>query len=72
MSPALRSGRSRSPIFPGPDFPHFGLGRRVLYIRRDLAPRATQIFAALAQLDRSRSSYDGSQVDLWMLAGCEM
>ncbi|MBF6559772.1 MAG: hypothetical protein IVW56_05720 [Candidatus Binataceae bacterium] len=35
---------------PGPDFPRFGLGRRVLYIRRDLAPRATAIFAALARL----------------------
>jgi Lipopolysaccharide kinase (Kdo/WaaP) family len=61
MSPALRSGRSRSPIFPGPDFPHFGLGRRVLYIRRDLAPRATQIFAALAQLDRSLTSGAGNR-----------
>jgi Lipopolysaccharide kinase (Kdo/WaaP) family len=61
MSPALGGGRSRSPVLPGPDFPHFGLGRRVLYIRRDLAPRATQIFAALAQLDRSRTSGAGNR-----------
>lgn len=32
---------------PGPDFPHFGMGRRLLYIRRDLAAHAPAIFAAL-------------------------
>jgi len=61
MSTAAASGRSRSPILPGPDFPHFGLGRRVLYIRRDLAPRVTQIFAALAQLDRTLRSGAGNR-----------
>jgi 3-deoxy-D-manno-octulosonic acid kinase len=54
MSPALAIPRKRAlPGDPGPDFPHFGLGRRVLYIRRDLAARATAIFTALAQLNRA-------------------
>ena len=35
---------------PGPDFPRFGLGRRLLYIRRDLAAHAPAIFATLATL----------------------
>ncbi len=35
---------------PGPDFPHFGMGRRLLYIRRDLAAHAPAIFAALDDL----------------------
>jgi hypothetical protein len=62
MRPALAIGRNRG-LFsgPGPDFPHFGLGRRVLYIRRDLAPRATAIFAALAHLDRAATSGAGNR-----------
>ena len=34
---------------PGPDFPKFSLGRKVLYIRRDLAPRAAALFARIAE-----------------------
>jgi 3-deoxy-D-manno-octulosonic acid kinase len=52
MISVLVIGRSRGPSAdPGPDFPHFGLGRRVLYVRRDFAPRAPAIFNALAELD---------------------
>jgi len=36
---------------PGPNFPRFGLGRRLLYIRRDLAPSVPAIFAQLEGLD---------------------
>lgn len=46
---------------PGPDFPHFGLDRRMLYIRRDLAPRAPAIFAALAELKRDFASGAGNR-----------
>ena len=51
MLAAIGRNRGRS-ADPGPDFPHFGLGRRLLYIRRDLAPRAPAIFALLAELKR--------------------
>ena len=55
-------GRNRgASAGPGPDFPHFGLGRRMLYIRRDLAPRAPAIFAALAELKRDRTSGAGNR-----------
>ena len=62
MSPVLAIPRKRGlPGDPGPDFPHFGLGERVLYIRRDLAARATAIFGALAQLNRITSSGTGNR-----------
>src|SRR5260221_14088702 len=62
MSPALAIPRKRGfPADPGPDFPHFGLGQRVLYIRRDLAAQATAIFAALAQLNSLASSGAGNR-----------
>jgi hypothetical protein len=62
MSPALAIPRKRGfPADPGPDFPHFGLGKRMLYIRRDLAPQATAIFAGLAQLNRVASSGAGNR-----------
>ena len=62
MKPALANGRNRRTFAdPGPDFPHFGLGRRVLYIRRDLAARATAIFGALAQLNRRATSGAGNR-----------
>jgi Lipopolysaccharide kinase (Kdo/WaaP) family len=35
---------------PGPNFPRFGLGRRLLYIRRDLASRVPEIFAQIERL----------------------
>lgn len=55
-------GRNRGSFAdPGPDFPHFGLGRRMLYIRRDLAPRVPAIFAALAELKCDRSSGAGNR-----------
>lgn len=62
MRPALAIGRKRGSLAgPGPDFPHFGLGRRVLYVRRDLAPFATAIFAALAQLNHASQSGAGNR-----------
>jgi lipopolysaccharide kinase (Kdo/WaaP) family protein len=62
MRSTLAIGRNRG-LFagPGPDFPHFGLGRRILYIRRDFAPRATAIFAALAELNRGSASGTGNR-----------
>lgn len=62
MRSALAIGRNRG-LFagPGPDFPHFGLGRRVLYIRRDFAPRAPAIFAALAELKLGSGSGAGNR-----------
>lgn len=58
----LEPGRNRRPFSnPGPDFPHFGLGRRVLYIRRDFAPRAPAIFAALAELGNARALGAGNR-----------
>jgi len=62
MSPALAIPRKRGfPADPGPDFPHFGLGKRMLYVRRDLAARATAIFAGLAQLNRVAPSGRGNR-----------
>jgi 3-deoxy-D-manno-octulosonic acid kinase len=46
---------------PGSDFPHFGLGRCMLYIRRDLAPRVPAIFAALAELKRAPAPGAGNR-----------
>jgi Lipopolysaccharide kinase (Kdo/WaaP) family len=62
MRSVLPIGRYRG-LFadPGPDFPHFGLGRRVLYIRRDFAPRAPAIFAALAKLKLGSGSGAGNR-----------
>jgi len=62
MRSALAIGRNRGSFAnPGPDFPHFGLGRRILYIRRDLAPRVPAIFAALAELKRDLASGAGNR-----------
>jgi hypothetical protein len=62
MISTLASGRNRgSSAVPGPDFPRFGLGRRVLYIRSDIAPRATEIFSALAELKRTPSDGAGNR-----------
>ena len=62
MIPAAAIIRNRGlSEVPGPDFPRFGLGRRVLYIRRDLTPRVTDIFKALAELKRSASSGAGNR-----------
>jgi hypothetical protein len=62
MRSALAIGRNRGSFAnPGPDFPHFGLGRRILYIRRDFAPRVPAIFAALAELKRDHTSGAGNR-----------
>src|SRR5580700_8867936 len=62
MISALVSGRKRrSSGVPGPDFPRFGLGRRVLYIRRDLAPRASAIFESLARLNSDSQAGAGNR-----------
>ena len=62
MRSVLPIGRNRGlSAGPGPDFPHFGLGRRVLYIRRDFAPRAPVIFAALAELKLGSGSGAGNR-----------
>ena len=62
MISVLAIGRIRG-LFadPGPDFPHFGLGRRVLYIRRDFAARAPAIFNALARLNFASASGAGNR-----------
>src|ERR1700722_1395237 len=62
MRSALAIGRNRGSFAnPGPDFPPFGLGRRILYIRRDFAPRVPAIFAALAELKRDPASGAGNR-----------
>jgi lipopolysaccharide kinase (Kdo/WaaP) family protein len=62
MRSVLALGRIRGSFAgPGPDFPHFGLGRRVLYIRRDFAARAPAIFAALAESTRHPKSGAGNR-----------
>ena len=60
MLPVIARNRGPS-ADPGPDFPHFGLGRRVLYIRRDLAPRAPAIFSALAESVRDSAAGAGNR-----------
>ncbi|HEX3409371.1 MAG TPA: lipopolysaccharide kinase InaA family protein [Candidatus Binataceae bacterium] len=60
---------------PGTDFPHFGLGRRMLYIRRDQAARAPAIFAALAKLEigsRRGAGNRGSGFPLRLEGGPEL
>jgi len=53
----FRHARS-STLDPGPDFPTFGLGKRLLYIRRDFAPRAPIVFERLAALEQDiRAAY---------------
>lgn len=62
MISVLAIGRIRGSFAdPGPDFPHFGLGRRILYIRRDFAARAPAIFNALAQLNFASASGAGNR-----------
>lgn len=52
MRAAANSRLARvSVLDPGPDFPTFGLGKRLLYLRRDFAPRAPIVFDRLAALD---------------------
>jgi hypothetical protein len=53
MTPAAHFGISRSLPDPGPDFPTFGLGRRLLYMRRDFTSNVPMIFARLGEIDRS-------------------
>lgn len=55
------SWRRRSAGDPGPDFPTFGLGRRLLYLRRDFGPKAPIIFAGLGQLERSDRQGKGNR-----------
>jgi 3-deoxy-D-manno-octulosonic acid kinase len=50
-----------STVDPGPDFPTFGLGKRLLYIRRDFAPRAPIVFERLAALEQSPASGAGNR-----------
>src|SRR5260370_40859729 len=50
-----------STLDPGPDFPTFGLGKRLLYIRRDFAPRAPIVFERLAALEQSPASGAGNR-----------
>jgi 3-deoxy-D-manno-octulosonic acid kinase len=53
--------RGRPPLADSPDFPRFGLGRRLLYIRRDLAPAAPAIFAGLERLGATAEAGAGNR-----------
>ncbi len=52
---------------PGPDFPRFGLGRRLLYIRRDLAAHAPAIFAAFADPSAFAAAGAGNRASGFLL-----
>jgi 3-deoxy-D-manno-octulosonic acid kinase len=54
---------SARPFFdePGPDFATFGVGRRQLYLRKDLAAAAPAIFARLGQISVARTGGAGNR-----------
>ena len=53
MTPVERNRRNpRIGNEAGPDFPTFGLGGRLLYLRRDFTPKVPLVFAGLDQLER--------------------
>jgi 3-deoxy-D-manno-octulosonic acid kinase len=56
----FHSGR---PFFdePGPDFATFGVGRRLLYLRRDFASAAPSIFARLSEISVARTRGAGNR-----------
>lgn len=53
--------RRRAAGEPGPDFPTFGLGHRLLYLRRDFSSQVPIIFTGLGQLESSGSQGKGNR-----------
>lgn len=53
---------------PGQEFPKFVLGRRILYIRRDLGARAATVFARMAHLGHSEAHGVGNRHNGYQLS----
>ncbi|MGH8014360.1 MAG: lipopolysaccharide kinase InaA family protein [Candidatus Binataceae bacterium] len=67
MRPAVDFGWGRDTFLePGSEFPRFTLEKRLLYLRRDLAPRAAHVFQRLTEL-RGKSNGAGNRQSAYIV-----